>query len=66
MINQNFSQQILKDGAKGGDARVTFDMPNPFFGDDDEGAEEGASQPSSVAYRYRRFSLANGLNIVAR
>ncbi|KAG5184183.1 eukaryotic initiation factor 3 d subunit [Tribonema minus] len=59
MINQNFSQQILKDGA-----RTTFDMPNPFFGDE-EGAE-GGSQPSSVAYRYRRFSLGPELNIVAR
>jgi translation initiation factor 3 subunit D len=62
-INQNFSQQILKAGH-----RDTFDMPNPFFGDDDLGAEGSAeaSQPASVGYRYRKFTFGPELSIVAR
>jgi translation initiation factor 3 subunit D len=56
MINQNFSQQVLKEDP---DSRKTFE-PNPFFEDDETGVE-----PASVAYRYRKFSLG-GIKIVAR
>lgn len=54
MINQNLSQQVMKAtaGAK------QFAEPNPFASDD--------STPASYAYRYRKFDLGNGLNLVAR
>ncbi|CAK7350576.1 unnamed protein product [Dovyalis caffra] len=53
-INQNFSQQVLiRDGNK-----VTFDEPNPF-------ANEG-EEVASVAYRYRRWKLADDMHLVAR
>ncbi|BFG27788.1 hypothetical protein CerSpe_140630 [Prunus speciosa] len=53
-INQNFSQQVLiRDGNK-----VTFDEPNPF-------ANEG-EEVASVAYRYRRWKLEEGMYLVAR
>ncbi|XP_012456394.1 eukaryotic translation initiation factor 3 subunit D [Gossypium raimondii] len=53
-INQNFSQQVLvRDGNK-----VSFDEPNPFANEGDEVA--------SVAYRYRRWKLDNGMHLVAR
>jgi translation initiation factor 3 subunit D len=58
MINQNFSQQILK---KTG--RKEMDMPNPFFDADD--AEEGM-EPSSVAFRYRKFKLDDKTTLVCR
>jgi len=48
-INQNFSQQILK-SAK---TRKQFDLPNPFFDEEDADGME----PASVAYRYRRFTF---------
>ena len=63
-INQNFSQQILKEGQ-----RDTFDMPNPFFSDEDAAVAENtteASQPASVGYRYRKFTFGPELSIVAR
>lgn len=44
-INQNFSQQCLKRDTK------AFKRPNPFVNDDDD------NEPSSVAYRYRKFPL---------
>jgi translation initiation factor 3 subunit D len=57
MINQNFSQQVLKDDT---DFRKLYE-PNPFYDEtDDSGAE-----PSSVAYRYRKFTLGN-IKIIAR
>ena len=57
MINQNFSQQILK---KAG--RKNMDLPNPFFDEDDaEGME-----PSSVAFRYRKFALDADTTLVCR
>ncbi|KAM1138906.1 hypothetical protein ACFX2I_036656 [Malus domestica] len=53
-INQNFSQQVLvRDGNK-----VTFEEPNPF-------ANEG-EEVASVAYRYRRWKLEEGMYLVAR
>ena len=58
-INQNFSQQILK-SAK---TRKHFDLPNPFFDEDDE----DGMQPASVAYRYRRFNFAkDDIKLVVR
>ncbi|CAB9513169.1 factor 3 subunit D [Seminavis robusta] len=57
MINQNFSQQILK---KSG--RKEFGMPNPFFDEDDADGME----PASVAYRYRKFKLDDSSTLVCR
>lgn len=57
MINQNFSQQILKSSGAG---KKTFPIPNPFHDDDDAG------DPASVAYRYRRFNLGDGIELVCR
>lgn len=58
MINQNFSQQVLK-SAK---TRKSFDLPNPFYDEeDDEGME-----PASVSYRYRRFDLGDDVKLVCR
>merc|ERR1719232_563475 len=49
MINQNFSQQILKSVK----TRKNFDLPNPFWDQmDNDGME-----PASVAFRYRRFNF---------
>ncbi|DAZ96637.1 TPA: hypothetical protein N0F65_005816 [Lagenidium giganteum] len=55
MINQNFSQQVMKDN---GDNTKQFEHPNPFADDD--------STPATYAYRYRQFDLGNGLNLVSR
>jgi len=57
MINQNFSQQILKSSQ-----RKQFDLPNPFFDDEDNDGME----PASVAYRYRRFDLGGDIQLVCR
>jgi len=58
MINQNFSQQILRNAKY----RTTFDHPNPFWDEEDcDGME-----PASVAYRYRNFDLGEDITIVAR
>jgi translation initiation factor 3 subunit D len=57
MINQNFSQQILKSSN-----RKHFDLPNPFFDDEDNDGME----PASVAYRYRRFDLGDDIQLVCR
>lgn len=59
MINQNFSQQILK---KSG-TRKEMDLPNPFFDPDD--AEQGM-EPASVAFRYRKFALDANITLVCR
>lgn len=58
MINQNFTQQILRSSKY----RTKFDLPNPFFDDTDNDGME----PASVAYRYRRFDLGDGVSLVAR
>ena len=58
MINQNFTQQILRSSKY----RQKFDVPNPFYDEDDN---EGM-QPASVAYRYRKFDLGDGVQLVAR
>jgi translation initiation factor 3 subunit D len=57
MINQNFSQQILKSSK-----RKQFDLPNPFFDEEDNDGME----PASVAYRYRRFDLGGDIQLVCR
>ncbi|XP_055585168.1 eukaryotic translation initiation factor 3 subunit D-like [Uranotaenia lowii] len=57
-INHNFSQQVLKSGAA--EAKFKFDEPNPFIGDDEDG------EVASVAYRYRKWDLNNGIVLVAR
>merc|ERR1712121_350985 len=53
-INQNFSQQCLKknDSCK-------FDNQNPF-------AEDDSDEVASVGYRYRKFVLGEGINVVIR
>jgi len=53
-INQNISQQLLQRG----EAQKTFDHANPFASDDET--------PAAVAYRYRRFDLADGYNFIVR
>lgn len=57
IVNQNFTQQILK---KSG--RHSMDLPNPFFDEDDNDGME----PASVAYRYRKFDLGEGTELVCR
>jgi translation initiation factor 3 subunit D len=57
-INHNFSQQVLKTGEN--DTRHTFEHKNPFVQPDDEG------EVPSVAYRYRRFDLGDGVQLIVR
>jgi translation initiation factor 3 subunit D len=57
MINQNFSQQLMKDVSEGG-IEKKFDASNPFAADD--------SNPATFAYRYRKFDLGNGMNLITR
>ena len=59
MINQNFTQQILRSSSK---YRTNFDLPNPFWDEDDNDGME----PASVAYRYRKFNLGDDVVLVAR
>jgi len=62
MINQNFSQMVLKQGDES--QRKEMDHPNPFF--DEEDAEENM-EPATLAYRYRRFKFGGGsINLIAR
>jgi len=53
-INSSFSQQCLVKGDK-----LDFDKPNPFTGDENE-------EVASVGYRYRKFDLGDGINLVVR
>jgi translation initiation factor 3 subunit D len=57
-INHNFSQQVLKNGPN--EQKYKFDEPNPFVSEDEEG------EVASVAYRYRKWDLNNGIVLVAR
>jgi translation initiation factor 3 subunit D len=59
MINQNFSQQILRPASK--ENRKVYEQPNPFF--DDEESE--GMEPASVGFRYRKFTLG-GIQLVCR
>ena len=62
MINQNFSQQVLKDLREEGETPIRKRYePHPFFDDEDGGSME----PSSTVYRYRKFQLGN-ITLVAR
>lgn len=54
-INHNLSQQVLRTDIK----RHTFEEPNPFI-EGDEG------EVASVAYRYRKWDLGNGINLIIR
>lgn len=54
MINQNFSQQILKKGAE----KHNFPIANPF-------AQDG-EQVASVAYRYRKFKVSDEVSMMVR
>ncbi|KAL3789338.1 hypothetical protein HJC23_006492 [Cyclotella cryptica] len=58
MINQNFTQQILRSTKY----RTKFDLPNPFWDEEDNDGME----PASVGYRYRKFDLGDGIELVAR
>ncbi|KND04006.1 uncharacterized protein SPPG_01454 [Spizellomyces punctatus DAOM BR117] len=54
-INRNFSQQALRDNEK-----VVMPQRNPFD-------ENSQSEPTpSLAYRYRQWSLGDGISLVAR
>lgn len=44
-----------------GEARYKFDEANPFVSDD-----ENEGEVASVAYRYRKWDLDNGIVLVAR
>ncbi|XP_026468777.1 eukaryotic translation initiation factor 3 subunit D [Ctenocephalides felis] len=57
-INHNFSQQVLRTGPS--EPRHKFPEPNPFVSDEEEG------EVASVAYRYRKWDLNNGVVLVAR
>ena len=64
MVNQNFSQQILQPPSA---FRRNLEFPHPFADDDEEEDDEaGPSEPASVAYRYRRFNLGEGMRMVVR
>jgi len=49
---------VLKSGEK--EPKYKFQQPNPFIGDDEDG------EVASVAYRYRKWDLNNGITLVAR
>ncbi|ESO01694.1 hypothetical protein HELRODRAFT_185703 [Helobdella robusta] len=55
-INHNFSQQVLKMG----DERHDFGEANPFA------RPEEQSEIASVGYRYRKWDLGNGIELVCR
>ncbi|CAG2174227.1 unnamed protein product, partial [Oppiella nova] len=55
-INHNFSQQVLKTGEE----KFKFEKPNPFAQEDEEG------EVASVAYRYRKWDLGDGVELVVR
>jgi translation initiation factor 3 subunit D len=61
-VNKNFSQQVLRPVTPENAAslRKSFE-PDPFFEDDGD----SGSEPASVAYRYRKFTMGE-INIVAR
>jgi translation initiation factor 3 subunit D len=58
IIHQNFTQQILRPKAH----RSNFDLPNPFYDEEDNDGME----PASVAYRYRKFDLGSDTQLVCR
>jgi len=61
-INHNFAQQLLTAPAQGDKPPPhVFDTPNPFLASLSKGAE-----PASTAFRYRRWRLPGGVQLVAR
>jgi len=59
MINQNLSQQVLREDVPAKE----FDRPNPFF----NAAESTPGMaPATFAYRYRKFKLGDNINLIAR
>lgn len=54
-INHNLSQQVLRMNEE----RHVFKDPNPFI-EGDEG------EVASVAYKYRKWDLGNGINLIIR
>jgi translation initiation factor 3 subunit D len=59
-INHNFSQQVLKKDVEEVNKKFEFENPNPFIGDEEEG------EIASVAYKYRKFDLGDGVELVVR
>lgn len=55
-INHNFSQQVLKTNEE----KFEFENRNPFLQDEEEG------EVASVAYRYRKWDLGDGVELVVR
>lgn len=55
-INHNFSQQVLKQT----EGKFSFPNPNPFAAEDDD------TEVASVAYRYRKWDLGDGVELVVR
>lgn len=53
--NRNVSNVFCLQVLKGGSEKFKFDEPNPFVGEDEEG------EVASVAYRYRKWDLNNGI-----
>jgi translation initiation factor 3 subunit D len=63
MINQNFSQQILKSTkAVLAKERKHMELPNPFFDEDDAQGME----PASTAFRYRKYVLDEKTTVIVR
>jgi len=55
-INHNFSQQVLKP-----DEKYSFNEKNPFVTE-----EEEEEEVASVGYRYRKFDLGDGVELICR
>lgn len=55
-INHNFSQQVLRMNEE----RHSFPEPNPFLVEGDE------TEVASIAYKYRKWDLGEGVNIIIR
>lgn len=58
IVNQAFSQQVLRSSAR--DGKFEFEHPNPFQEDRQD------NEISAVAYRYRRWKVSDDLNVVVR
>ncbi|KAK2717136.1 eukaryotic translation initiation factor 3 subunit D-like [Artemia franciscana] len=56
-INHNFSQQVLRQDAE----KVKFENPNPFIAE-----EEDKDSVGSIAYKYKKWELGKGVNLIAR
>ncbi|XP_064620886.1 eukaryotic translation initiation factor 3 subunit D-like isoform X2 [Lineus longissimus] len=57
-INHNFSQQVLKTGED--TERLSFEHKNPFVQEGDQ------TQVASVGYKYRKWDIGNGIELVCR